>query len=99
METKDKLIEKQKELIKLLREQSSYQGEYTFGGLCKDIIALEKQVEEQEAKPVLTAEEMVNENFKGLGSLINDKDLCQWYKDLIKICLEEYTNQLKSNNQ
>ena len=38
----------------------------------------------------MTAEEIVNENFKGLDSLINDKDLCQWDKDLIKTCLENY---------
>jgi len=63
---------------------------------CWDDVHPKQQVGEQESKSLLTAEEMVNENFKGLDSLINDEDLCQWYKDLIKTCLEEYANQFKT---
>jgi len=35
------------------------------------------------------AEEIVEENFKGLDSLIDDKDILQFYKDLIVTCLLE----------
>lgn len=38
------LIEKQKELIKLLREQSTYAGIYTFTELTDEIASLKKQI-------------------------------------------------------
>jgi hypothetical protein len=44
------------------------------------------------------AEEMVNENFKGLNSLIEDDDLREWYKELIANCLVEMYNAGKGSN-
>ena len=40
-----------------------------------------------------TAEEIVEENFKGLTELIRDEDLLIWYKSLIVTCMEEYASQ------
>lgn len=39
------------------------------------------------------AEQMVEENFKGLADYIKDPDMLQWFKDLIVTCMEEYASQ------
>ncbi len=41
----------------------------------------------------MTPSEIVQENFKGLDELIEDKDLLEFYKDLIATCMEEYHEQ------
>ena len=40
-----------------------------------------------------TAEEIVEENFKGLSDFIRDVELLNWYKRLIVVCIKEYANQ------
>lgn len=42
-----------------------------------------------------TARQIVDENFKGLDDIIEDKDLREWYKDLIVTCIEEYAKQFQ----
>lgn len=46
-----------------------------------------------ESVKAISAEEIVEENFKGLKDLIEDKDLLDWYKRLIVTCMEEYHSQ------
>lgn len=41
----------------------------------------------------MTAEEIVEENFKGLSGIIKDAELCHWYKELIITCLDEHAEQ------
>lgn len=41
------------------------------------------------------AEKIVQENFEGLGDLIDDKDILQFYKDLIVTCMMEYSKKVK----
>lgn len=41
------------------------------------------------------AEKIVQENFEGLNDLIEDKDVRQFYKDLIIVCMEEYVKKIK----
>lgn len=48
---------------------------------------------------IKTAEEIYNENFKGLPALITDNDLLLFYKDLIITCIEEYGNQFKKKEK
>jgi len=59
METKDKLIEKLKKYIELLRDELNTDEVLLsdFAKLESEIAALEKEVEEQESKPVMKAEE------------------------------------------
>ena len=49
------------------------------------LLRLESELAALESQEVegVSAEEMVKENFKGLDSLIDDNDICQFYKDLI----------------
>lgn len=47
----------------------------------------------QKSKTIMSnqsAEEIVNDNFKGLSDLIEDNDVLQFYKDLIVYCIEGY---------
>ena len=39
----------------------------------------------------MKAKEIVEENFRGLDELIDDKDLSEFYKDLIVTCMEDYS--------
>ena len=39
----------------------------------------------------MTPEQIVKENFQGLDELIQDKELLQFYKDLIVTCIKEYS--------
>jgi len=40
-----------------------------------------------------TAEQIVEENFKGLDDLIKDKELVHFYKGVIKECLKRFAEQ------
>jgi hypothetical protein len=41
----------------------------------------------------MTAQQIVDENFKGLDDLIEDPDLRQFYRDLIVECINGYAQQ------
>lgn len=45
-----------------------------------------------------TPKEIVEGNFKGLSDFIDDKDILEWYKQLIEVCIEQYSENLKEEN-
>ncbi len=47
---------------------------------------------QSEQNKEISAEEIVEENFKGLSALIDDEDNLYFYKQLIVTCMEEYRN-------
>jgi hypothetical protein len=107
---KDKIIEKQKQLIEHIIPfterctiEETYKIEYQKWvkkrkRLESELAALENNRQQNgiSADNLLTskehreAEEIVEENFKGLYDLIDDKDIVNFYKDLIVTCMEQY---------
>jgi len=98
---------KMEELIKLQEITISYFLKYSgeaeritrFMNSIKTAKSELAQLKEQESKASeINAEQIVEENFKGLDSLIDDEDICQWYKQLIVTCMQEYA-ELKCKEQ
>jgi hypothetical protein len=85
-------------LINPIPSEESKEFELKF---CEKCIQMTNHIDGvcQKCKPIKSAEEMVVENLRGLQGFIRDKDILQFYYDLVKTMLEEYASQSEPINQ